>query len=138
VFFDRSDLPSGEEYDGRIRRAIERSHLFVFLVSPHALRDESYARRNSRSRNGPGPIRPGGCSRSLRRSSSNTFPPMHGRWRTVSHNLHYDLLLVRVAAESLEDADDIGGRFVEVDGERFSEIAIYVAEDSAERRAFVA
>jgi formylglycine-generating enzyme required for sulfatase activity len=44
VFFDRSDLPSGEEYDGRIRRAIERSHLFVFLVSPHALRDESYAR----------------------------------------------------------------------------------------------
>lgn len=44
VFFDRSDLPSGEEYDGRIRRAIERSRLFVFLISPHSLRDESYAR----------------------------------------------------------------------------------------------
>jgi hypothetical protein len=30
VFFDRADLPPGEEYDIRIRRAIERSHLFVF------------------------------------------------------------------------------------------------------------
>jgi formylglycine-generating enzyme required for sulfatase activity len=44
VFFDRSDLPSGEEYDGRIRRAIERSQLFVFLVSPSSLREDSYAR----------------------------------------------------------------------------------------------
>jgi formylglycine-generating enzyme required for sulfatase activity len=42
VFFDRTDLPPGEEYDTRIRRAIEDSDLFVFLVSPEALDAGSY------------------------------------------------------------------------------------------------
>ena len=42
VFFDRADLPPGEEYDLRIRRAIERCHLFVFLVSPESLDAGSY------------------------------------------------------------------------------------------------
>lgn len=44
VFFDREDLAAGEEYDGHIRRAIEQSHLFVFLVTPASVRAESYAR----------------------------------------------------------------------------------------------
>ncbi|HKA42093.1 MAG TPA: SUMF1/EgtB/PvdO family nonheme iron enzyme [Burkholderiales bacterium] len=42
VFFDRTDLPPGEEYDIRIRTAIERSDLFVFIVSPDALDAGSY------------------------------------------------------------------------------------------------
>jgi formylglycine-generating enzyme required for sulfatase activity len=42
VFFDRKDLPPGEEYDTRIRRAIEKSQLFVFLISPHSLDAGSY------------------------------------------------------------------------------------------------
>lgn len=42
VFFDRADLPPGEEYNVRIRRAIGRSHLFVFLVSPDSLDAGSY------------------------------------------------------------------------------------------------
>jgi formylglycine-generating enzyme required for sulfatase activity len=42
VFFDRTDLPPGEEYDGRIRRGIERSQLLVFLVSPYSLDAGSY------------------------------------------------------------------------------------------------
>ena len=42
VFFDRTDLPPGEEYDARIRRAIERSQLLVFLVSPYSLDAGSY------------------------------------------------------------------------------------------------
>ncbi len=42
VFFDRSDLLPGEEYDARIRKAIEGSDLFVFLVSPDALDAGSY------------------------------------------------------------------------------------------------
>jgi TIR domain len=42
VFFDRTDLPAGEEYDARIRRAIEKSHLFIFLTSPNALQPGSY------------------------------------------------------------------------------------------------
>src|SRR5678816_1137370 len=42
VFFDRRDLPPGEEYDARIRRGIERSELLVFLVSPYSLDAGSY------------------------------------------------------------------------------------------------
>ena len=42
VFFDRADLPAGEEYHNRIRAAIQRSHLFIFLLSPYALDAHSY------------------------------------------------------------------------------------------------
>ena len=42
VFFDRGELPPGEEYDVRIRRAIENSQLFVFMLSPTALDAGSY------------------------------------------------------------------------------------------------
>lgn len=42
VFFDRSDLPPGEEYDMRIRRAMEKSQLFIFMLSPTSLDAGSY------------------------------------------------------------------------------------------------
>jgi formylglycine-generating enzyme required for sulfatase activity len=42
VFFDRQDLPPGDEFHTRIRRAIESSDLFIFLVSAHALDTGSY------------------------------------------------------------------------------------------------
>ena len=42
VFFDREDLPPGDEFHTRIRHAIESSDQFVFLVSPHALDAGSY------------------------------------------------------------------------------------------------
>jgi sulfatase modifying factor 1 len=42
AFFDRADLPAGDEYHNRIRKAIEKSHLFVFLLSPNALDADSY------------------------------------------------------------------------------------------------
>src|SRR5215217_8787307 len=42
VFFDREDLPPGEEFHGRIRRAIEGSDLLIFLVSAKALDAGSY------------------------------------------------------------------------------------------------
>jgi formylglycine-generating enzyme required for sulfatase activity len=42
VFFDRDDLPPGEEFHTRIRDAITRSHLLVFLVSPDAVDPGSY------------------------------------------------------------------------------------------------
>ncbi len=42
VFFDREDLPAGEEYDMRIRRGIESAELFIFLVSPQAIDAGSY------------------------------------------------------------------------------------------------
>jgi formylglycine-generating enzyme required for sulfatase activity len=42
VFFDRVDLPAGDEYHNRIRKAIQKSHLFIFLLSPNALDADSY------------------------------------------------------------------------------------------------
>ena len=42
VFFDRTDLPAGEEFHNRIRRAIEGSHLFIFLLSAKAIDKQSY------------------------------------------------------------------------------------------------
>ncbi len=42
VFFDREDLPPGEEFHIRIRRAIEEAGLFVFLVSEDAIDPGSY------------------------------------------------------------------------------------------------
>ncbi|MGH7796690.1 MAG: SUMF1/EgtB/PvdO family nonheme iron enzyme [Candidatus Binatia bacterium] len=42
VFFDRADLPAGDEYHNRIREAIQKSHLFIFLLSPKAVDADSY------------------------------------------------------------------------------------------------
>ena len=42
VFFDRADLPAGDEYHNRIRAAVERASLFVFVISPDALDAGSY------------------------------------------------------------------------------------------------
>jgi hypothetical protein len=42
VFFDRAELPAGEEYDARIRRAIEKSQLVLFMASPDSLDPGSY------------------------------------------------------------------------------------------------
>jgi formylglycine-generating enzyme required for sulfatase activity len=42
VFFDRADLPPGDEYHNRIRAAVQKSHLFLFLISANALDDGSY------------------------------------------------------------------------------------------------
>jgi formylglycine-generating enzyme required for sulfatase activity len=42
VFFDRTDLPAGEEFHNRIRLAIEGSHLFIFLLSAKAIDKQSY------------------------------------------------------------------------------------------------
>jgi hypothetical protein len=56
----------------------------------------------------------------------------HGRWRTVNHELHYDVLVVEVEAASLADADEIAGRFVKLHGERFPlEVLIYVRQEAA-------
>jgi len=43
VFFDRDDLPAGTAYDDRIIEAVEGADLFVFMLSPAAIRAGSYA-----------------------------------------------------------------------------------------------
>ena len=42
VFFDRTSLPPGQTYDEKIRHAIDRCHLFVFLISPESIEPASY------------------------------------------------------------------------------------------------
>ena len=42
VFYDRADLPAGDEFHNRIRAAIEGSSLFIFLISADAVDAGSY------------------------------------------------------------------------------------------------
>ena len=42
VFFDRIDLLPGITFDDRIRNAVERCDLFIFLVSKDSLREGAY------------------------------------------------------------------------------------------------
>jgi hypothetical protein len=42
VFFDRTSLPAGEEYDRAIAYAVRSSDRFIFLLSPQSLRDGAY------------------------------------------------------------------------------------------------
>jgi TIR domain len=44
VFFDKDALPAGDSFDDRIRSAIARSHLFIFLISRASLQKGAYAR----------------------------------------------------------------------------------------------
>lgn len=42
VFFDREDLTPGLEYDNRIAQEIQRTDLFIFLISPESVRSGRY------------------------------------------------------------------------------------------------
>lgn len=43
VFFDRESLPAGDDYHMRIRKAVEDSDAFVFLISPKSVTAGCYA-----------------------------------------------------------------------------------------------
>jgi hypothetical protein len=53
------------------------------------------------------------------------FPAKHAQWRTLSHESHYDVLVVTVEAFDLRDAGEIASRFVANQRDTFSEIMIY-------------
>jgi hypothetical protein len=59
------------------------------------------------------------------------FDAPHGRWRTLSQESHYAVLVVHVEVQSLRDASDIARRFVAGERENFSEILIYAEPDNA-------
>ncbi len=48
VFFDRTNLPPGEEFDRAILNEIRSSDLFIFLISPESIRDGTYTRAEMR------------------------------------------------------------------------------------------
>jgi hypothetical protein len=53
-----------------------------------------------------------------------------GRWRIVNHEFHYDVLVMQAEASTLDLTDDIVRRVIEVHGERFVEILIYVRSEA--------
>ena len=52
----------------------------------------------------------------------------HGRWRILSHDSHFDVLVVQAEALDLRDAAFIANAFGANQGPTFSEILIYVRE----------
>lgn len=53
------------------------------------------------------------------------FRAPHGRWRTLSQESHFTVLVVQVEAADLRDAEAIARQFVAAERETFSEILIY-------------
>jgi len=56
------------------------------------------------------------------------LPAPHGRWRTLSHDSHFDVLVVQAEAADLRDAVDVARAFAANQRETFSEILVYVRE----------
>jgi hypothetical protein len=54
------------------------------------------------------------------------FAARHGQWRTLSHDSHFDVLLVQVEAFDLRDAEEIAQQFVVNQRQTYSEIMVYV------------
>ena len=54
------------------------------------------------------------------------FMAPNGRWRTLSHESHYAVLVLNVEAADVNDAEAIARRFVEGERATFSEILVYV------------
>jgi len=48
VFFDRTNLPPGDEFDSAILSAIRQSDLFIFLISPDSIAEGRYTRTELR------------------------------------------------------------------------------------------
>jgi len=57
------------------------------------------------------------------------FTAPSGRWRTLSHESHYAVLVVNVEAADLDDAEAIARRFVAGERATFSEILVYVQDE---------
>jgi len=56
------------------------------------------------------------------------FTAPHGRWRTLSHESHFDVLVVQAEAADLRDAEAIARAFAANQRGTFSEILVYVRQ----------
>jgi hypothetical protein len=57
------------------------------------------------------------------------FTAPNGRWRTLSHESHFAVLVVEVEAADIRDAKAIARRFVGTGRQTFSEILLYVQNE---------
>lgn len=96
------------------------------------------ATQEARSDKGIPPCPPGRVENYLAaRAQQCWYEATHGRWRTLSHNLHYYTIVAQAEAASLEDAEEIARRFVEVHSDRFQEVLLYVQEESAPETSLI-
>jgi hypothetical protein len=58
------------------------------------------------------------------------FAAPHGRWRTLSHESHYAVLVVHVEAADVRDAAGIATQFVDTERGAYSEILLYVRREA--------
>jgi len=65
------------------------------------------------------------------------FDARHGRWRTLKHESHFDVLVVYVESMNPADADEIARRFVDQLEREFSEVLVYVQPERASGRTRV-
>jgi hypothetical protein len=57
------------------------------------------------------------------------FTAPNGRWRTLSHESHYAVLVVGIEAADIRDSEAIARRFVTAERQTFSEILLYVQNE---------
>ena len=58
----------------------------------------------------------------------------HGRWRILNYQQHLEALVVEVEARDLDDAGEIGRRLVESVEANYTEVLVYVQEESPVNR----
>ena len=62
------------------------------------------------------------------------FAGRHGRWRTLKHESHFDVLVIEAEALDLRDSEEIARRFVAQQRGEFSEILVYVYREGRSDR----
>ncbi len=65
------------------------------------------------------------------------FSARHGRWRTLKHESHFDVLVVEIQALDVRDAEEIARRFVAQKRGEFTEVLLYVHPERASDRSEV-
>jgi hypothetical protein len=58
------------------------------------------------------------------------FTARHGRWRMLNHQSHLEAIVVEVEARDLGDADEIARRIVASVDVAYSEVLVYVQDES--------
>jgi hypothetical protein len=58
------------------------------------------------------------------------FTARHGRWRMLNHQSHLEAIVVEVEARDLGDADEIARRVVASVEVAYSEVLVYVQDES--------
>jgi hypothetical protein len=123
---------------GRGRRSAAPSAAFIVTLAS-ALAGGSCALRRPPQIDRGIPVCPSAASADLLSVDALQcwFASRHGRWRVLSHESHYNVLVVQIAASDVGDAGEIGERFVDNQRRFWSEILLYVQPDAGRQGAAI-